>query len=275
MLSRKNIACAIVLTQWSNWRKIILPTKFAGIGIPIEAKMESTCYDYGRNLSRFKVFIRLINVTSSLAKSPSESSGQISVRGYAQDPDVQLMLRVKEDDQDAFAQLVENYQNRLIAIFWHMLRNRDVAEDLTQETFMRVYRARQTYNPTAKFSTWLFRIANNLASNTRRSKGRRKEVQMYVQDSQSMTSRPAENLAPEKSALMPTRQLASKELQDVVQVALSELNERQRMALLLHKFEGFNYSEIGESLELTTAAVKSLLSRARESLKYKLERYVK
>lgn len=185
------------------------------------------------------------------------------------------MLRVKDDDQDAFAKLVEGYQNRLIGIFWLMLRDREVAEDLTQETFMRVYRARKNYQPKAKFSTWLFRIANNLASNSRRSKGRRKEVQLNLRDSGPMTQRQAENLVADKSALMPTRQFDKKELQHVVQDALLELNDRQRMALLLHKKEGFSYAEIGESLELTTAAVKSLLSRARESLKYKLERYVK
>jgi len=221
------------------------------------------------------VLIIVTGESSSLTKNPAESSGKISAKGYTQDPDVQLMLRVRDDDQEAFAKLVQGYQNRLIAIFWHMLRDRDAAEDLTQETFMRVYRARKNYKPMAKFSTWLFRIANNLASNSRRSKGRRKEVQLNLRDSGPMTQRQAENLVADKSALMPTRQFDRKELQHVVQNALTDLNDRQRMALLLHKFEGFNYAEIGESLELTTAAVKSLLSRARESLKFKLERYVR
>ena len=194
---------------------------------------------------------------------------------YVRDPDVQLMLRVKEGDESAFTELVTGYQDRLIGIFCHMLDDNELAEDLAQEVFLRIYRARNGYKPTAKFSTWLFRIANNLASNSRRTRGRRKEVPLSVRDSGPMGPRPEENLVADKSGMMPSRLFARSELQGVVQEALNTLSERQRMALLLHKFEGMSYADIGDAMDMSAAAVKSLLSRARENLRLKLEPHVK
>jgi RNA polymerase sigma-70 factor (ECF subfamily) len=194
---------------------------------------------------------------------------------YLRDPDVQLMLRVKEGDEAAFAKLVAGYQDRLISIFSNLVGNQEAAEDLTQELFLRIYRARHGYEPNAKFSTWVFRIANNLASNSRRSKGRRKEVQLKANESGPLGTRPAEKLLAEKSALMPTRQLDKRELQEHVREALETLNDRQQMALLLHKFEDMSYADIGDAMEMSPQAVKSLLSRAREALRTKLESYIR
>lgn len=192
---------------------------------------------------------------------------------HLNDPDVQLMLRVKEGDEAAFADLVRKYQDRLLAIFTNMFGDSSLAEDLTQEVFLRVYRARRGYEPTAKFSTWLFQISNNLAQNSRRSKGRRKEVQ-FAAGADSQAVRPGEQLVPEKSALMPTRQVDRGELQERIREAMQSLGERQRLALLLHKFEGLCYADIGAAMDMSPQAVKSLLSRARESLRVALEPYV-
>jgi RNA polymerase sigma-70 factor (ECF subfamily) len=194
---------------------------------------------------------------------------------YLCDPDVQLMLRVKGGDEQAFTRLVSSYQDRLVSIFANLVGNQETAEDLTQEVFLRIYRARQGYQPNAKFSTWVFRIANNLASNSRRSRSRRKEVQLKTQESGPLGARPAEQLLADKSALMPTRLLDRHELQQHVREALESLSERQQMALLLHKFEGMSYVDIGETMEMSPQAVKSLLSRARESLRTRLESYVR
>jgi RNA polymerase sigma-70 factor, ECF subfamily len=193
---------------------------------------------------------------------------------YLRDPEVQLMLRVKNGDDDAFSTLVRSYQDRLVSIFTNMVGDQESAEDLAQEVFLRVYRARNGYEPTAKFSTWVFRIANNLASNTRRTKGRRKEVQLRPAESGTMSQISGEQMLPEKSALMPTRQAARTELQQRVWDAMGELNERQRMAILLHRFEDMSYADIGATMDLSTEAVKSLLSRARENLRVALEPYV-
>jgi RNA polymerase sigma-70 factor (ECF subfamily) len=191
------------------------------------------------------------------------------------DPDVRLMLRAKQGDETAFTQLVTNYQDRLVGVLAHMLQNKEAAEDLAQEVFLRIYRARHGYEPTAKFSTWLFRIANNLANNLRRDTGRRKETLLNVHDSGPLGPRPGERLIAEKSGLMPARQFDKSEMCSMVQAALATLNENQRMAVLLHKFEEMSYSDIAATLETTPTAVKSLLSRARDNLREKLEPYVR
>ncbi|MGQ0637167.1 MAG: RNA polymerase sigma factor [Planctomycetaceae bacterium] len=190
------------------------------------------------------------------------------------DPDVRLMLRAKEGDQTAFNQLFASYRDRLVSVLTHLLQNQDAAEDLAQEVFLRVYRARHGYEPTAKFSTWLFRIANNLASNLRRDTGRKREVVLNLSDSGPLGPRPGERLLAEKSGLMPARQFDQVEMRAMVQEALASLNEKQRLAVLLHKFEEMSYADIATTLDMTPSAVKSLLSRARDNLREKLEPYI-
>jgi RNA polymerase sigma-70 factor (ECF subfamily) len=191
------------------------------------------------------------------------------------DPDVRLMLRAKEGDENAFAELVTSYQHRLVGVLTHLLGNAATAEDVAQEVFLRIHQARRGYQPTARFSTWLFRIANNLALNRLRDDGRRKEFVMNGDDSSPFGPRPAERLLADESGTIPTRQFDKSEMQTIVQSALETLNEHQRMAVLLHKYEDLSYSEIAAALEMSPAAVKSLLSRARDNLREKLEPYVR
>ena len=193
---------------------------------------------------------------------------------WLRDPDVQRMLRVRAGDDAAFGELVELYQDRLIGIFSHLLQDAQSAEDLAQDVFLRIYRARERYQPSAKFATWLFRIANNLAINRRRKLSRQNEVQLKVTDSGPLGPRPEEKLATDKSAHMPTRRVDKQEMREIVRSAMETLNERQRMALLLNKFEHMSYADIAESMDLTVPAVKSLLTRARENLRSKLEPYL-
>lgn len=183
------------------------------------------------------------------------------------------MLRVVDGDHAAFEQLVAQYQDRMVGFFFHLLHDRSLAEDLAQEAFLRVYRSRDRYEPKARFSTWLFRIAHNLASNQKRGSVRRREVPI-APGSDAYDFRPQGEILAEKSALMPTRQIDSLEMRDVVRNALDDLGERQKTAVLLHKFEGMSYEEIGEIMGLGTVAVKSLLSRARSKLRESLERYL-
>ncbi|MFG0290532.1 MAG: sigma-70 family RNA polymerase sigma factor [Rhodopirellula sp. JB044] len=190
------------------------------------------------------------------------------------------MLRVRDGDAGAFEELVRRYQPRLVRLMHHLAPHTDLAEDLAQETFLRVYRARDRYEPGAKFSTWLFTIAGNVARNAKRTVSRRHEVSEG--DSPRSTGTDANDddgptlaaTALEQSGLMPVRVAEGDERARLVRAAVASLGERQRMALILSRFENMSYVEIADAMDLSTKAVKSLLSRARVSLKQTLESYM-
>jgi RNA polymerase sigma-70 factor (ECF subfamily) len=200
-------------------------------------------------------------------------TGMTSSQFALRDPDIRLMLRVRDDDPAAFGELVELYQHRLVAVMHHLVGNSEEAEDLAQEVFLRVYRGRKKYRPRAKFSTWLFTIANHLALNALRRRQRRPAVPLNLRDSGPLGPRPAEQMVRDKGG-PPGQRLAQEELAAVVRTALAGLGERQRMAVVLNKFEDMNYHEIAEVMGLSTKAVKSLLSRARENLRVALQDYI-
>jgi RNA polymerase sigma-70 factor (ECF subfamily) len=183
------------------------------------------------------------------------------------------MLQVRDNDAHAFEELMLRYQNRLLSLLAHMVGQRDLAEDLAQEVFLRVYRARSSYVPGAKFSTWLFTIAGNVASNALRTKARRREVHLAPLASES-APQSLEAIALAASGLMPTRQLDKAEMCAAVHQAILSLNDRQRMAVLLAKFEHFSYADIAEVMGMSPQAIKSLLSRARCNLKETLQPYL-
>lgn len=191
-----------------------------------------------------------------------------------QDPDVHLMLRVCDDDSDAFAELVEKYRDRVVTILFHLVGDLSDAEDLAQEAFLRIYRSRRGYKPTAKFSTWLFTIVNNLGLNAIRDKKRRPTKDVGGSDSGPLGARPLEQLAPAPSSVMPSRVFAKGELGEVVRAAVAQLSEDQRLAVILNKFEDMNYKQIAEIMEKSEMAIKSLLSRARNTLRELLEPYL-
>jgi RNA polymerase sigma-70 factor (ECF subfamily) len=190
------------------------------------------------------------------------------------DPDVRLMLQVRDGDAAAFTELVLRYQNRLLTVLEHLVGSREQAEDLAQEVFVRVFKARLRYEPEAKFSTWLFTIANNIASNALRSRSRRREVGVPEGNGADSTPLSLDQLAKAASGAMPTRALDKAEQAEMVRSAVAALSERQRMALLLAKFEGMSYQDIAQTMDLSVQAVKSLLSRARVNLKELLTPYV-
>ncbi len=184
------------------------------------------------------------------------------------------MLEVRDGNAAAFEQLVARYQDRLITILDHVMGNRDQAEDLAQEVFLRVYRSRHRYEPGAKFATWLFTIANNAALNALRSRARRREVNLAANDSGPFRGQPMDRMLQASSSQMPARQFDKTELRGIVRLALESLNERQRMAVLLNKFEEMSYADIAEAMELTPQAIKSLLARARVNLREVLAPYL-
>jgi RNA polymerase sigma-70 factor, ECF subfamily len=194
----------------------------------------------------------------------------------ARDPDVRLMLQVRDDVQGAFEVLVERYQHRLLGVMIHLVGRVEEAEDLTQEVFLRIYRARKGYRPRAKFSTWLFTIANNLALNHLRGKGR-KPAAAKGEDGSGSRSQATGSIV--DRALdregTPSAQMRKVELSDVVREALEILGEDQKVAVLLNKFEDMSYAEIAEVMGRSEAAVKSLLARARTHLRERLEPYLR
>lgn len=192
----------------------------------------------------------------------------------AVDPSAELMLRVREGDAAAFERLVEVWQDRLVTLFLHHTGDHATAEDLAQEVFLRVYRARVSYRPTAKFTTWIHTIANNVASDLRQRAYRRKERGVPVSVSASSSAIGLDHLAIAASGLLPARVADRVELQAVVQQALAGLNERQRMAVLLAKFEQCSHDEIAAAMGLSVPAVKSLLFRARDQLRAAIEPYI-
>ena len=198
-----------------------------------------------------------------------ESSSQLALR----DPDIRLMLRVRDDDEAAFAELVELYHQRLVTVMQHLVGRGDEAEDLAQEVFLRVFRSRKKYHPRAKFSTWLFTIANNLALNHLRNRQRKPTTHFAGSESGPLGPRPAEQTVEGREG-QPDQALQDRELAAAVRDALETLNERQKVAVVLNKFEDMNYADIAEVMGLTTKAVKSLLSRARENLRLALQAYI-
>ena len=141
--------------------------------------------------------------------------------------------------------------------------------------FVRVFKARERYAPEAKFSTWLFTIANNVASNALRSRSRRREVGVPEGNGADSAPLPLDQLAKAASGFMPTRALDKAEQAEMVRYAVASLSERQRMALLLNKFHGLGYEEMADSLDMTVPAVKSLLVRARENVRRLIEPYLR
>ena len=190
------------------------------------------------------------------------------VAGTVNDPDADLMRRVQADEPGAFEDLVARYQHRVLAFLGHQVVARDDAEDLAQEVFLRLYKARRRYRARSRFSTWLFAIAKNLARNSHRT---RQPVLLSCDDDGDQFALPlVERLAPHREA-PPSQRMERQELVETVRRAVDGLKKRQRQAIMLHKFDGLAYADIAHVMGLTPQAVKSLLMRARENLRLALE----
>jgi RNA polymerase sigma-70 factor (ECF subfamily) len=185
--------------------------------------------------------------------------------------DVQLMLDVKAGDEQSFALLLHRYRTPLVNFLYRMVRNREQAEDLAQEVFIRVYRARADYVPSAKFTTWLFRIATNLALNSvRDTRHQRMEVSLdapVTVDSEDGDQRPVD--VAEKNPNI-EEHLVQEAERDMIRHAIDKLPEKQRAAVLLHKYQELDYGEISKILQCSESALKSLLFRAYETLRVEL-----
>jgi RNA polymerase sigma-70 factor, ECF subfamily len=183
--------------------------------------------------------------------------------------DVQLMLDVKAGDEQSFELLLRKYRTPLVNFLYRMVRDTAAAEDLAQEVFLRVYRARQEYAPSAKFTTWMFRIATNLALNSMRDNRHRK---MEISMDQSVDTGEEEQRPLEVPDRVPTveQELVARCRAELILKAIHSLPEKQRAAVLLHKYQELDYGEIARVLECSESALKSLLFRAYETLRVEL-----
>ena len=185
--------------------------------------------------------------------------------------DVQLMLDVKAGDQQSFELLLQRYRTPLVNFLFRMVRSREQAEDLAQEVFIRVYRAREEYVPTAKFTTWLFRIATNLALNSLRDH-RHQKLEMSIDAPLTADTEDGDERPFEIADKHPTveQELVEEERKKMIRRAIEKLPEKQRAAVLLHKYQELDYAEIAKILSCSESALKSLLFRAYEVLRVEL-----
>jgi RNA polymerase sigma-70 factor (ECF subfamily) len=186
--------------------------------------------------------------------------------------DAAAMLRVAAGDEASFNYLVEKYHRPMIHFLYRMVHNQAVAEELAQEVFLRVYRARDSYRAEARFTTWLYRIATNLAVNHARDTRHERAAQTTYLDEPD----PETGTMPDVADDEPTveEKLMREERMGAIRAQVMELPERQRMAVLMHKYQGMDYRQIGEVLKLSESATKSLLFRAYQTLRTRLKEFV-
>jgi len=186
--------------------------------------------------------------------------------------DAEFMLRVKAGDETAFAYLVQKYRRPMVSFMYRMARNAAAAEDLAQEVFLRVYRSRESYEASAKFTTWLYRIATNLAVNhARDTRHERAENMASLDEPDEETGRTIDIADGSATA---EEQVLKRERMAAIRQRVQALPERQRLAVIMHKYQQMDYRQIAEVLKLSESATKSLLFRAYETLRTQLKAFV-
>ncbi len=210
---------------------------------------------------------------TSLGATPLATGGlQPAMAGGEAYTDAEVMLRVKAGDQSAFDYLVQKYRRPLVGFMYRMAHNAAAAEDLAQEVFLRIYRSRQTYEASAKFTTWLYRIATNLAVNhARDTRHERAEMTVSLDEPDEETGTTPDladgTITAEEALVRRERMLA-------IRAKVEALPERQKMAVIMHKYQQMDYKQISQVLKLSESATKSLLFRAYETLREQLKEFV-
>jgi len=200
------------------------------------------------------------------------SSARVAVTDWHSLTDAEIMLRVREGDDAGFDVLIAKYRRAIVHFMYRMVHNQAVAEELAQEVFLRVYRSRATYRAEARFSTWLYRIATNLGVNhARDTKHERAASNIYLDqpDAETGTTPDVADSTPLiESTMVRNERMAA------IRAQVMALPERQRNAVLMHKYQDMDYKQIGEVLKLSESATKSLLFRAYQTLRERLKDFV-
>jgi RNA polymerase sigma-70 factor (ECF subfamily) len=211
----------------------------------------------------------------AMAPVAPQSQGQtapVTARSCAGPSDAEVMLRAKAGDESAFAYLVQKYRRAMVSFMYRMSHNAAAAEDLAQEVFLRVYRSRASYEPSAKFTTWLYRIATNLAVNYARDRRyERPDVTRSLDEPDEETGATLD--LPDRSATA-EQALLRRERMAAIRAKVQELPERQKIAVIMHKYQQMDYREIAKVLKLSESATKSLLFRAYETLREQLKEFI-
>jgi RNA polymerase sigma-70 factor (ECF subfamily) len=191
----------------------------------------------------------------------------------ASDPDVQLMLRLRAGDDGAFRELFEKHSRAIVNFAYQFIGNRARAEELAQDVFFQIYRAAARYEPHAKFTTWLYRIATNACLNEVRRPERRFRTRSLEYSEEDSRER-AEIALPDPNAVRGESALAGRELEARIRDVLAALPPNQRAALVLSRVEGLSYREVAEALECSESAVKSLVFRATATMREHLAEFL-
>ena len=186
--------------------------------------------------------------------------------------DAAIMLRVAAGDEAGYTFLVEKHYRAMIHFLFRMVHNQAIAEELAQEVFLRVYRSRASYRAEAKFTTWLYRIATNLAVNHARDTRHERNAQTVYLDQPDPETGTTPDVADDDPTVEQT--LLRDERMAAIRQHVMALPERQRMAVLMHKYQGMDYRQIGDVLKLSESATKSLLFRAYQTLRERLKDFV-
>ena len=213
----------------------------------------------------------LLNLAGTRPSAPVTMANSI-VSSDAAVSDADVMLRVKMGDESAFAYLVQKYRRPMVGFMYRLCHNPSTAEELAQEVFLRVYRSRISYEPSAKFTTWLYCIATNLAVNhARDTRHERPENTVRLDEPDQETGR-TPDLADD--SLSAEEQILKRERLAAIRSKVNALPERQRVAVFMHKYQQMDYRQIASVLKLSESATKSLLFRAYETLREQLKEFV-
>ena len=191
---------------------------------------------------------------------------------YLSDPDARLMLDFQKGNKKSFEQLLTKYYPPILNFIYRFLGDRQAAEDLAQEVFIKIYNSQSSYKLQSKFQTWAYTIAKNLSLNELR---KRKRVMISLDETVEIEGGDIKIQVEDKTALKPGVHLMNEEMTEAVRDAVNALPENQRMAVILRRYDGFSYEEIANTMNTSVKAVKSLLNRAKENLKIALFKWVK
>ena len=224
------------------------------------------------NVSSVAIDRGLLNFAGASSTSAPSTMANSNVSTDAAVSDVDVMLRVKTGDESAFAYLVQKYRRPMIGFMYRLCHNPSTAEELAQEVFLRVYRSRTSYEPSAKFTTWLYRIATNLAVNHARDTRHERAENTVRLDEPDQETGTTPDLADD--SLTAEESILKRERLAAIRGKVNALPERQRMAVIMHKYQQMDYQQIAGVLKLSESATKSLLFRAYETLREQLKEFV-